>query len=135
MQNTLTQVLPYQVNGKVQDNGDNPVPWWQTKNARIKEIDNGIEYNGAPAASSPQPVQRAWVPPQPPPIAMPEAAEAIRRPKQVVQKEVTLDDQSAAHSSDLTNGSKSEDAIEGNVVNSLVSSGEIQNHEVGYEEK
>ncbi|KAG4389922.1 hypothetical protein AAZX31_06G174100 [Glycine max] len=135
VQNTSTQVLPYQVNGKIQDNGDNTVPWWQTKNVRIKEIDNEIEYNGAPAASSPQPVQRAWVPPQPPPIAMPEAAEAIRRPKQVVQKEVTLDDQSAAHSSDLTNGSKSEDAIEGNVVNSLVSSGEIQNHEVGYEEK
>uniref|UniRef100_I1KCG2 Peroxisomal membrane protein PEX14 n=1 Tax=Glycine max TaxID=3847 RepID=I1KCG2_SOYBN len=82
VQNTSTQVLPYQVNGKIQDNGDNTVPWWQTKNVRIKEIDNEIEYNGAPAASSPQPVQRAWVPPQPPPIAMPEAAEAIRRPKQ-----------------------------------------------------
>lgn len=57
MQNTSTQVLPYQVNGKIQDNGDNTVPWWQTKNVRIKEIDNEIEYNGAPAASSQQPVQ------------------------------------------------------------------------------
>lgn len=130
MQNTSTQVLPYQVNGKIQDNGDNTVPWWQTKNVRIKEIDNEIEYNGAPAASSPQPVQRAWVPPQPPPIAMPEAAEAIRRLKQVVQKEVTPDDQPTAHSSHLSNGSKSKDAIQGSSVNSLVSSGEIQNHEV-----
>lgn len=25
--------------------------------------------------------QRSWVPPQPPPVVMPEAAEAIRRPK------------------------------------------------------
>ncbi|TKY73500.1 hypothetical protein E2542_SST02252 [Spatholobus suberectus] len=66
---------------------------------------------------------------------MPEAAEAIRRPKPVVQQEVTPDDQAAAQSSDLSNGSKSEDAIEGSNVNSLVSSGEVQNHEVSYEEK
>ncbi|RDX93727.1 Peroxisomal membrane protein PEX14 [Mucuna pruriens] len=132
VQTTSTQVLQYQVNnGKVQDSGDNSVPWWQTKNVRIKEIDNEIEYNGAPAASSQQPVQRTWVPPQPPPIAMPEAAEAIRRPKPVVQKEVTPDD----HSSGLSNGSKSEDAIEGSSSNSLISSGEIQNHEISYAEK
>ncbi|KAG5049852.1 hypothetical protein JHK85_010955 [Glycine max] len=62
--------------------------------------------------------------------SMPEAAEAIRRLKQVVQKEVTPDDQPTAHSSHLSNGSKSKDAIQGSSVNSLVSSGEIQNHEV-----
>ncbi|KAK7411115.1 hypothetical protein VNO78_02523 [Psophocarpus tetragonolobus] len=136
-QNTSTQFLQYQGNGKVQDNGDSSVPWWQTKNVRIKEIDNEIEYNGyngAPAASSQQPVQRTWVPPQPPPIAMPEAAEAIRRPKPLVQKEVIPDDQSAAHSSDLSNGSKSEEAIEGNYVNSPDDTfGVIQNHEVSYD--
>ncbi|XP_020230319.1 peroxisomal membrane protein PEX14 isoform X2 [Cajanus cajan] len=134
-QNTSTQVLQYQVNGKLQDGGDNQVPWWQIKNARIKEIDNETEYSGAPAASSQPPVQRAWVPPQPPPIAMPEAAEAIRRPKTVVQKEVTSADQSEAHPSDINDGPKSEDSIAFSNDNSLVSSGEIQNHEVSYEEK
>jgi len=133
VQNTST--LPYQANGKVQDSGgDNSVPWWQTKNIRIKEIDNEIEYNVASVASSQQPVQRVWVPPQPPPIAMAAAAEAIRRPKSVVQKEAVPDDQSAPNSSE-SNGSNSEDAIEGNDINSLVSSGEIQTHALGYEEK
>lgn len=65
---------------------------------------------------------------------MAEAAEAIRRPKPV-QKEVTPDDQSAAHSSDLSNGSKSEDAIENNSVKTIISSGEIQDHEASLEEK
>ncbi|WVZ19481.1 hypothetical protein V8G54_006803 [Vigna mungo] len=136
VQNTSTQVVQYQANGKVQDSGgDNSVPWWQTKDIRIKEIDNEVEYNVAPAASSQQPVQRLWVPPQPPPIAMREAAEAIRRPKSVVQKEAIQDDQSAPNSSEFSNGSNSEDAIEGNGIDSLISSGEIQNHELNYEEK
>ncbi|CAJ1975142.1 unnamed protein product [Sphenostylis stenocarpa] len=135
LQNTSTQVLQYQANGKLQDSGENSVPWWQTKNIRIKEIDNEIEYNVASAASNQQAVQRLWVPPQPPPIAMPEAAEAIRRPRSLVQKEVVQDDQSAPHLSEFSNGSNSEDAIEGNIINSLVSSGKIQNHEESYEEK
>ncbi|XP_014501721.1 peroxisomal membrane protein PEX14 isoform X2 [Vigna radiata var. radiata] len=136
VQNTSTQVVRYQANGKVQDSGgDNSVPWWQTKDIRIKEIDNEVEYNVASAASSQQPVQRLWVPPQPPPIAMPEAAEAIRRPKSVVQKEAIQDDQSAPNSSEFSNGSNSEEAIEGNGIDSLISSGEIQNHELNYEEK
>lgn len=153
MQNSSTQVLQPQANGeelniKVQDttpsNGDDPVPWWQRKNVRIREIDE-TEYNGAPygaASSQQQPVQRAWVPPQPPPIAMPEAAEAIRRPKPVVQKEQVSDNQSA-HSSDISedvNGipkpSEPEGAVEGSNGSSLISSGEIQeDHEVRYEEK
>ncbi|XP_027903054.1 peroxisomal membrane protein PEX14-like isoform X2 [Vigna unguiculata] len=136
VQNTSTQVLQYQANGRVQDSGgDNSVPWWQTKNIRIKEIDNEVEYNVASVASSQQPLQRMWVPPQPPPIAMPEAAEAIRRPKSVLQKEAIQDDHSAPSFSEFSNGSNSEYAIEGNGINSLVSSGEIQNHELNYEEK
>ena len=144
MQNTSTQVLHAQVNGedsstKFQDttqaNGDDPLPWWQRKNVRIREIDNENEYNGAPygATSSQQPVQRAWVPPQPPPIAMPEAAEAIRRSKPAVQKEQTSDNQSVANSSDISDEvhrlpqrSQSEGAIEGGSVSSLPSSVEIQ---------
>ncbi|KAK7317183.1 hypothetical protein RJT34_01191 [Clitoria ternatea] len=134
VQSTSTQVYQSQVNGKdlnskIQDNVDNPGPWWRTKNVSIKEIDSEIEYNGAPAASSQQPIQRMWVPPQPPPITMPEAAEAIKRRKALVQKEVIPDDQSVAHSSDMSNGLKSEGALEGSSVNSLVSSGLIEDHE------
>lgn len=41
--------------------------------------------------------QRSWVPPQPPPVVMPEAAEAIRRPKpqaKIDQEAAANDDQS-----------------------------------------
>lgn len=152
VQNTSSQVFQPQSNGeesyiKVQDttqsNGDDPTPWWQKKNVRIREIDE-IEYNGAPngSTSSQQPLQRVWVPPQPPPIAMAGAAEAIRRPKQAVQKEQASDNQSVAQSSDISNGeheipkpSESEGAVEG----SNAGSGEIQvlqeDHETTYEEK
>ncbi|WJX88658.1 hypothetical protein P8452_70724 [Trifolium repens] len=138
VQNSSSQVFQPQVNGEesytkvqetTQSNGDDPLPWWQKKNVRIREIDE-IEYNVAPpngAASTQQPLQRVWVPPQPPPIAMAGAAEAIRRPKQAVQKEQVSDNQSVAQSSDISNGvhgipSESEGAVEG----SNVSSGEIQ---------
>ncbi|CAL0319994.1 unnamed protein product [Lupinus luteus] len=70
------QVNGKDFNSKVQDNGDVPAPWWQTKNVRISEIDSRIEYNGTPngAASN----------------------------GTVVQKEQLLDDQSVAHSSDTS---------------------------------
>lgn len=134
MQTNSTQVLQSQVNGK---EFKIPESWSQTKNVRITETDNVIEYNGAPAASSQQPVQRVWVPPQPPPVAMSAAAEAIRRPKPIVPKESMTADQPVTHSADISDGveiiskSKSEGAIESIRVNSLVSSGEIQglNHE------
>ncbi|KAA8540822.1 hypothetical protein F0562_024785 [Nyssa sinensis] len=72
-------------NSKLQDNGltnqlngDSSVPWWQRKN-------------------------RSWVPPQPPPVAMPEAAAAIRQPKKPsFPKEQLADDQVVAHPSDVT---------------------------------
>ncbi|XP_045788750.1 peroxisomal membrane protein PEX14 isoform X1 [Trifolium pratense] len=139
VQNTSSQVFHPQVNGEesyvkvhdtTQSNGDDPLPWWQKKNVRIREIDE-VEYNVAPngAASTQQPLQRVWVPPQPPPIAMAGAAEAIRRPKQAVQKEQVSDNQSVAQSSDISNGaheipipSESEGAVEG----TNVSSSEIQ---------
>lgn len=138
------------LNSKAQDtpqlNGDDPVPWWQKKNVRIREIDNDNEStNTVPyaAASSQQPLQRVWVPPQPPPIAMAEAAEAIRRPKPVAQKEQTSDNQSVANSLDGSDDgqripklSESEGALEGSNVDSVSSSGEIQEeHEVKYDEK
>ncbi|OWM65449.1 hypothetical protein CDL15_Pgr009039 [Punica granatum] len=96
---------PYQLNGDSdQGNGDPSIPWWQRKNVRITEVENeedskvGQYYSsGAPE----QPARSSWVPPQPPPIAMAEAAEAIRRPKPAVQKEQqSSDDQSVAEPSD-----------------------------------
>ncbi|CAL0305087.1 unnamed protein product [Lupinus luteus] len=103
------EVGQVQVNGKdlnssVQDNGYNPVPWWQTKNVRISEIDNETEHEEAPngAPSSQQPIQHVWVPPQPPPILTPDVVEAIRLPNPVVPIEQMSDDQSVAHSSDIS---------------------------------
>ncbi|KAK7265690.1 hypothetical protein RJT34_33313 [Clitoria ternatea] len=154
VQNTPTQMLQSQVSGedvnpKAQDspqlNGEEPLPWWQRKNVRIKEIENENESNGVPYATAPsqQAVQRMWVPPQPPPIAMPEAAEAIRRPKPVVQKEQMSDNQSVSNSSDISDDAnripkqlESEGAVEGCSVSSVLSSGEIQeDHEAKNEEK
>lgn len=154
VQNTSSQVFQPQAYGeelytKVQDttqsNGDDPSHWWQKKNVRIREIDENVS-NGAPNGTTPsqQPQQRVWVPPQPPPIAMAEAAEAIRRPKQAVQKEPVSDNQSVTQSSDTSNSNgvheiskplETDGAVEG----SSVSSGEIQaiqeDHETKYEEQ
>lgn len=86
-----------------QSNGDASAPWWQRKNVRITEIDRDEDLKTGTYGSrtSDQPVQHAWVPPQPPPIAMPEAAEAIRRPKLAASKEVSPDE-TASRSSDVT---------------------------------
>ncbi|KAJ6688161.1 PEROXISOMAL MEMBRANE PROTEIN PEX14-LIKE [Salix koriyanagi] len=77
-------------------------PWWQQKNARTTEIENGDEMKTGHfgAQTSEQPVRRSWVPPQPPPVVMPEAAEAIRRPKQSIQKEQSDDEQYVSHPTD-----------------------------------
>ncbi|CAN0890301.1 Peroxisomal membrane protein PEX14 [Linum grandiflorum] len=80
-----------------QQENETPVPWWQKKNARIPELDY-VEAKQRPsvAQTSEQPIQRTWVPPQPPPIAMAEAAEAIRRPK--AKKEAVVEDDSVSQS-------------------------------------
>ncbi|XP_058749393.1 peroxisomal membrane protein PEX14 isoform X2 [Vicia villosa] len=154
VQNTSSQVFQPQAYGeelytKVQDttqsNGDDPSHWWQKKNVRIREIDENVS-NGAPNGTTPsqQPLPRAWVPPQPPPIAMAEAAEAIRRPKQAVQKEPVSDNQSETQSSDTSDSNgvheipkplETDGAVEG----SNVSSNEIQvvqeDRETKYEEQ
>ncbi|KAH7550455.1 hypothetical protein ACOSQ2_024506 [Xanthoceras sorbifolium] len=100
------------LNYMVQDDGVNnqlenesAVPWWQRKNVRISEIENENELKAGPngAQTHEQPIKRTWVPPQPPPVAMAEAAEAIRRPKPSVQKEqLAGGDQSVSHPSDVT---------------------------------
>ncbi|XVF54117.1 hypothetical protein PTKIN_Ptkin05aG0155200 [Pterospermum kingtungense] len=88
---------------------ESSTPWWQQKNPRITEIENEDESKAGPYGlrTNEQPVQRRWVPPQPPPVAMPEAAEAIRRPKSSGQRETATqerlaDDPSEAHTSEVT---------------------------------
>lgn len=96
------------VRDTVKSNGDAPSPWWQRKNVRIQEIENENErtVESGGAQSSEQSVRRSWVPPQPPPLAMAEAAEAIRRPKpSSVPKEQGSDDQSVAPSSNASEAS------------------------------
>ncbi|PHT79716.1 Peroxisomal membrane protein PEX14 [Capsicum annuum] len=86
-------------------NGDSSAPWWPRKNVRITEIENEGEQNfGSPAAPvQERPIQRSWVPPQPPPVAMAEAAAAIRQPKKpAFQNEQLTDDQLLARSSEIT---------------------------------
>ncbi|XP_026404971.1 peroxisomal membrane protein PEX14-like isoform X2 [Papaver somniferum] len=67
-------------------NGDGMEPSWQRKNVRISEYEAEDESKSSyRAPATEQVVRRAWVPPQPPPIAMAEAATAIRQPKQIIQ--------------------------------------------------
>uniref|UniRef100_A0A2N9HFX8 Peroxisomal membrane protein PEX14 n=1 Tax=Fagus sylvatica TaxID=28930 RepID=A0A2N9HFX8_FAGSY len=154
-QTVQSQLSSEGLNSKFQDNGityqlngDSSVPWWQRKNDKIIEIENGDELKAGSNGlrTSEQPVQRMWVPPQPPPVAMPEAAEAIRRPKQSVQREQLADDQSVAQPSDVTDEllritkiSESGGAVEVNGVevnggSSVLNSSEIQEHEQSIEQ-
>ncbi|XP_073295335.1 peroxisomal membrane protein PEX14-like [Primulina huaijiensis] len=112
-QNSSTNVLDTQETGNIssyrlpdkQLNGDDPVPWWQRQNPRITEIesDNDQKFGPSNRLGTERPVQHSWIPPQPPPVAMLEAAAAIRQPKkQPYQKEEMTDDQSLARAPDVT---------------------------------
>ncbi|GAA0161749.1 primary active transporter [Lithospermum erythrorhizon] len=77
-------------------NGTSSAPWWQQKNVNISEIETEDEQKMGPSGVSPieRTAQRSWVPPRPPPVAMAEAAAAIRQPKKPPsQKEHLTDDQ------------------------------------------
>nr|TKR68991.1 peroxisomal membrane protein PEX14-like isoform X2 [Populus alba] len=146
VQNNSSQVLQSQVSGedlnsKVRDNGiyqfdgESTAPWLQRKNAGIAEIDNEDEVKAGPygGQNNQQPVRRTWVPPRPPPVVMAEAAEAIRRPKQSIQKEQLEDDRSVSHPTDtadelqrITKISESGGAVEINGGGSVLNSSEIQ---------
>ncbi|KAK3035330.1 hypothetical protein RJ639_034038 [Escallonia herrerae] len=130
----------FQDNGVItQSNGDSSVPWWQQKNVRITEIENEDENktgsSGVPTID--RPVQRSWVPPQPPPVAMPEAAAAIRQPKKpVYEREPLTDDQLLARPSEITEElervtkiSESGGLTNTNGGSSVLNSGEIQNED------
>ncbi|WOL01223.1 peroxisomal membrane protein PEX14-like isoform X1 [Canna indica] len=77
-------------------------PWWLKKNVKVTEVEHEDEqkqfHYGIEVDKRPKP--RAWVPPSPPPVVMPEAAAAIRRPKPSVQKQQPGDEQSIASSED-----------------------------------
>ncbi|KAJ8449104.1 hypothetical protein Cgig2_004159 [Carnegiea gigantea] len=81
-------------------NNDSSIPWRQQRNARITEIENGDRSmfgsgsNGT--VSIDLPTQRRWVPPQPPPVSMPEAAVAIRQPKSSIPKDFNVRAEDAA---------------------------------------
>ncbi|XP_060204846.1 peroxisomal membrane protein PEX14-like isoform X2 [Lycium barbarum] len=90
-------------------NGDSSTPWWQRKNARITEIEpeNEKKFGSTAAPTEVRPVQRSWVPPQPPPLVKPEAVVAIRQPKKpLFQKEKLTDDELMDRSSEISDDLK-----------------------------
>lgn len=120
-----------QNNGVTYENDNGSVPWWQKRNVNTTEIDNNeLKAGSSNGLSAEKPVQRAWVPPQPPPVALPEAAEAIRRPKPTIQKEQFTDEQLATTpnvTDELQKATKiSESGGAINYENSGLSSSEIQ---------
>ncbi|KAH6798521.1 peroxin 14 [Perilla frutescens var. frutescens] len=122
-------------------NGDDAVPWWQRKNPRITEIETGEEQKSGSSnlGGNERLPQRSWVPPQPPPVVMPEAATAIRQPKKAsYQTEPMNDDQLLARSGDesdelqrITKFSESGGTAEANGRSSVPSSTEIPQEENG----
>ncbi|TMX02795.1 hypothetical protein EJD97_019850 [Solanum chilense] len=84
---------------------DSSTPWWQRKSGRITvtEAENEEKFGYTAAPTEVRPVQRSWVPPQPPPVAMAEAAAAIRQPKKsLFQKEKLTSDELMASSSEMS---------------------------------
>nr|GLL36216.1 peroxisomal membrane protein PEX14 [Ipomoea trifida] len=96
----------YGVQDNNQFNGSASTPWWQPKNARVTEIESEDEQrfggpSGVPTNERAPP--RSWVPPQPPPVAMAEAAAAIRQPKKsALPKDQLTDDQLLGRSSEIS---------------------------------
>ncbi|XP_078174550.1 peroxisomal membrane protein PEX14-like isoform X1 [Carex rostrata] len=92
-ESTYAATSSYPLNGtKISTAADSSSePWWRKKSA-VKIAETGPEsdeskqfsYSSAgndAGSSQTQVPQRRWVPPQPPPVAMPEATAAIRHPK------------------------------------------------------
>ena len=123
-------------NGVTYQNGNASVPWWEKRNVNITESDNNELKTGSSSVfTAEKPVQRTWVPPQPPPVALPEAAEAIRRPKPTIQKEQLTDEQLATQPNVTDELQKATKVSEtGGAIDSEnlgVSSSEIQVEEYG----
>ncbi|CAH9062963.1 unnamed protein product [Cuscuta epithymum] len=74
----------FQDNHQFNNGGSSTTPWWQHKNTKITEIEPEYEQKYGSSGlltNNERPAPRSWVPPQPPPVAMAEAAAAIRQPK------------------------------------------------------
>ncbi|PIA61994.1 hypothetical protein AQUCO_00200169v1 [Aquilegia coerulea] len=134
-QNGSSNVQEYAPSSQL--NGDNSEPWWQRKNMRIGEIEpeNELKASSYRPAVTERLNQRSWVPPQPPPIAMPEAAAAIRQAKPIVQAEQSNGNGNhlIAHPTDdfeelqrITKISESGGEVEINEVNTMPRVTEIQ---------
>lgn len=130
-QNVSAYTLQSQTSNDLYTNTqNNGLTWLQKRNARITELETEDERNPVsyvPPTNDRPPAPRTWVPPQPPPVVMPEAAAAIRQPKQSIQKEQQLASDDADELQRITKISES--GGEGNVNGG--SSTEIQ--EEGYE--
>ncbi|XP_068638936.1 peroxisomal membrane protein PEX14-like [Aristolochia californica] len=88
------------LNGKSSaPSGDTPEPWWRRKSVTISEIQ--------PATGEERPIRRAWVPPQPPSVVIPEAAAAIRKPKSAIQREQSNDEKSMVNGGSVTDETSS----------------------------
>ncbi|XP_074316902.1 peroxisomal membrane protein PEX14 isoform X2 [Silene latifolia] len=130
-----------------QDNGvayqysnDSSSSWWQQKNVRITEVENGDGHKFVAGSNDSvvvdRPPVRRWVPPQPPPVSMPEAAIAIRQPKSSsIPKDNTLRAEETAQPVSgleelqrVTKISESGGQLEmnGGIVNSEINYSEIQ---------
>lgn len=90
----------FQMNDKTRETSE---PWRSRKTSKITETEPKMEepkqfpYR---IGTSEGPSHRRWVPPQPPSVAMPEAAAAIRHRKPSAQKPQSGDEQSVASSDD-----------------------------------
>ncbi|KAJ4974614.1 hypothetical protein NE237_007788 [Protea cynaroides] len=122
-------------------NGYSSEPWRQGRNARITEIESEDELkttsNGAVRVANQQVPQRVWVSPQPPPVAMPEAAAAIRQPKPLTPNKQTSNDQIRARPSydidklqRVTEVSESGGPLEINNESPSLESNELQEQEI-----
>ncbi|XP_068643196.1 peroxisomal membrane protein PEX14-like isoform X2 [Aristolochia californica] len=88
------------LNGKSSTvSGDTPEPWWRRKSVTISEIQ--------PAMEEERPIRRAWVPPQPPSVVIPEAVAAIRQPKSAIQREQSSDEKSRVNGGSVTDETSS----------------------------
>ncbi|KAK9117150.1 hypothetical protein Sjap_016097 [Stephania japonica] len=110
-------------------NGDTTEPWWRQKNVRITEMES--EDDLMISSQRAKTAQSSWVPPQPPPISMPEAAAAIRQPKPSVLKEQSVEDQATR----INGRSESRTDQETNGINGVNGHGEVQEVEVEHLDK
>ncbi|KAL0923801.1 hypothetical protein M5K25_004576 [Dendrobium thyrsiflorum] len=82
-----TAMISSRENGQIQDVSSDP--WWRNKSVEITELEPGDEeplrkFPYSIGASEKPSSQRVWIPPQPPSVALPEAAAAIRHPKSLL---------------------------------------------------